>query len=199
MHYLNDYCCIHSIHKCRTIVLFYNLFPPSNDQPEQKKVGHTSSNILQTLLLYKTWVCYDKFHSTKCLGYATDMPKYHDAGMWAWINDITFYVEKYIATRTICYNYPLVPYKPLRAPAFVRLLYHSWFNSHSTTTTQDSHIRLSYCINSHFTITFRFTQKYSLRNTASDHTTVLTALYYVGSLHNSLFAMGHWTIAKIKI
>ena len=92
------------------------------------------SNISQTLLLYKTWVCYDKFQSTKCLGVCYRYAKIPRCGyVEHGLNDITFYVEKHIAPRTICYNHPLVPDKPLRAPAFARLLYHSWFNSHSTT------------------------------------------------------------------
>ena len=36
---------------------------------------------------------------------------------------IVFYVQKHIAHKTICYNFPLAYNKPLGAPAFVKLVY----------------------------------------------------------------------------
>ena len=41
----------------------------------------------------------------------------------AWIKDIAFYVQKYIAHGTVCYNFPLVRDKPQGALAFARLVF----------------------------------------------------------------------------
>ena len=45
----------------------------------------------------------------------------------AWLKQITFYVQKHIATLALCYNSVLVPGKPLGAPASVKLLYSARF------------------------------------------------------------------------
>ena len=58
------------------MVAFRNSFPPSGEQPEDRKLTHEFittncwlySNISQILLLYKTWVYYNKFDSVKSLG-----------------------------------------------------------------------------------------------------------------------------------
>ena len=39
------------------------------------------------------------------------------------LKDIAFYVKKYVAHSTVCYNLPLVRDKPLWVSAFVKLVY----------------------------------------------------------------------------
>ena len=41
------------------------------------------------------WWYYNKFDSTKSLGYVTDVSKYHNVGIWSMdLNINTFYVQK---------------------------------------------------------------------------------------------------------
>ena len=40
------------------------------------------SNISQILLLYKTWVYYNKFDCAKFWGHVVDVSKYHNVGKW---------------------------------------------------------------------------------------------------------------------
>ena len=70
------------------------------------------SNISQVLLLYKMWN-YNKFVSTKSLGYVTDVSKFHNGYMEHGLEHITFYVNKHIAALVRYYNPGLIRNKPL--------------------------------------------------------------------------------------
>ena len=54
------------------------------------------------------------------------------------LKDIVFYVQKHIAHRIVCYNFPLVHNKPLGAPVFVKLVYcFSVFRTFDSIATAD--------------------------------------------------------------
>ena len=54
-----------------------------------------------------------------------------------WIKIYCVYVQKHIAHRAVCFNFPLVRDKPLGAPAFVKLVY-----LHTACFVFEPHIRL---------------------------------------------------------
>ena len=39
------------------------------------------------------------------------------------LKDFSFYVQKHIAPRAVCYNFPVIRDNPLRVPAFAKLVY----------------------------------------------------------------------------
>ena len=83
---------------------------------------------------YTNMGVYNKFDSTKAIGtycWYVKIPQreYMEHGL----KDMAFYVKSHIAKRTGCYNYTLVRDKPLRAPAFVKLVY-CCLNSDNTIT-----------------------------------------------------------------
>ena len=76
------------------------------------------------LLVYKTWGYYNKFDSTKFVGDITDICQNTTIPvLYAWIKYIAFYVQKPVATRVVCYNFPLLHEKLLGPPTFVELVY----------------------------------------------------------------------------
>ena len=102
------------------IVLFHNYFPPSGEQPEQGWIA-----------IFHKYCCYTKHGAittnlTLCnpCGYITDMSKYHNAGIWNIDKNISHFMfkNKYHLWQSVL-TPPLVRYKPLGAPAFVRLVY----------------------------------------------------------------------------
>ena len=80
-------------------------------------------NISQILLLYKTWGSHHKFDCTKSLGVYYWCVKIRFGYLDHGLRYIAFYVQKHITHLEIFYNRPLVRDKPLRAPAFLRLIY----------------------------------------------------------------------------
>ena len=95
---------MHLRHLQQSIDLFHNNFSPSGKQPEPHKLAHELSQptacciaIFHKYYGFKKNVGYnDKFDSAKSLGYVTDVPTYHNAGIWS-----TFYVQKHIAARVV--------------------------------------------------------------------------------------------------
>ena len=81
------------------IVPFHKDFSPSGEQFELHKLAYIVitihcrlySNILQIMLLYKTWRCYSKFHSTKSLGVRYRCVKLSLCDDWENIYTLSYY------------------------------------------------------------------------------------------------------------
>ena len=77
------------------------------------------------MLLYKTWGYYNKFDCMKSLGYVTKTPQcgYMEHGL----EYIMFYVQKHMASLTVCSGLLPVGDRLLGALAFVRFAYWTLF------------------------------------------------------------------------
>ena len=82
------------------------------------------SNISQILLLYKTWLYYNKFDYSKALGVCNRCIKIPQCGcMEHGLNDGAFYVQKHITPCTVVITSMLVRDKPLGVPASMKRVY----------------------------------------------------------------------------
>ena len=80
-------------------------------------------NFTNIVAIYKTWGIITNL-TMKSMGIYYLYVKHHNAGIWSMDKKhIVFFVQKHIAHRTVCYNFPLVHDKPLGAPTFVKLIY----------------------------------------------------------------------------
>ena len=83
------------------------------------------SNISQILLLYKTWGYYNEFDSAKPWGYVTDVPKYHNAGIWSKDQTILrFMFKTYSSSNSLVITSRWFATSRLASPASVKLVYY---------------------------------------------------------------------------